>query len=69
MKQRPAYKNIDDAQRDRVQNLIKALRLFLDRMDRYGQWDEGCFYYNGRACSELQEPIKKASEALGAYNR
>src|SRR3546814_5594572 len=23
------------------------------QLDKYGNWDEGCFYYNGTSCAEL----------------
>jgi hypothetical protein len=41
-----------------------VIRMFLDRMDRFGNWDEGCFYYNRYAASELQEPIDKGRAVL-----
>lgn len=45
-------------------DLLEAMTLFLSRMDRFGNWDDGCFYYEGRAASELQEPITLARTAI-----
>lgn len=50
--------------RTREEMLEFTLKMFLDRMDRFGYWDDGCFYYNRRSCSELQEPIKLAEGLL-----
>jgi hypothetical protein len=33
---------------------------FLDKMMRFGDWDDGCFYYNKVSASELQGLIEKA---------
>jgi ParB-like chromosome segregation protein Spo0J len=45
------------------------LRLFLERMEKYGNWDEGCFYYNERSASELQEPILLAREFFSTESK
>jgi hypothetical protein len=42
----------------------EALKLIVDALEQYGSWDEGCFYYNGKSASELQEPIAKARAAI-----
>jgi hypothetical protein len=42
----------------------EALVLFLNAMDTYGNWDDGCFYYAERSASELQRPIELARAAL-----
>jgi hypothetical protein len=42
----------------------RALKLFMERMSRFGDWDDGCFYYNRTSASELEEPIKAARAAL-----
>jgi len=44
----------------------EALRLFVDRMDHYGNWEDGCFYYSRVSASELQKPIEKARAILEA---
>jgi len=44
--------------------LRNALQMFVAHMVEYGIWDDGCFYYNGRSASELQEPITAAKAAL-----
>lgn len=38
--------------------------MFIERIDRYGEWDDGCFYYRGTSASELQEPLQKGRAAL-----
>ena len=45
-------------------DLLAALRLFMARMNERGDWDDGCFYYEGRSASELQEPIRAARAAI-----
>ena len=42
----------------------RALEMFLDNMDKFGEWDEGCFYYNRTAAPELERPIQLARKAL-----
>lgn len=37
---------------------------FLDRMRRFGDWDDGCFYYNKVSTPELEGLIEKAREVL-----
>jgi exo-beta-1,3-glucanase (GH17 family) len=46
--------------------LVKVVRDFLSVMARFGNWDEGCFYYNSVTASELQKPIADAEAALTA---
>lgn len=43
---------------------VKFAGLFLDRMDKFGQWEDGCFHYNRTCASELQEVIAMAKQAL-----
>jgi len=45
-------------------DLYEALESFISCMDRYGEMDEGCFYYNRMAATELHAPISKARAAL-----
>jgi hypothetical protein len=47
-----------------LQCLATALQMFQDRMAIYGDWDDGCFYYNNHAANELQEPIRLSQAAL-----
>ena len=42
----------------------KLASTFLDRMNTYGRWEDGCFYYNRTCASELQEVIAMAKQAL-----
>ena len=53
--------------RDEIQRLRLAqcaLRSFLAKMDRFGTWDDGCFYYNRTSAPELESVIKIARAIL-----
>jgi hypothetical protein len=47
-----------------VPDITAALRLFVERIEANGEWDDGCFYYGGTSASELQEPLRLAQAAL-----
>lgn len=49
--------------------LKEALQLFLATMDKYGNWDEGCFYYSKTAAPELERPIQLARKAMAAISK
>src|SRR3546814_15809097 len=36
------------------------------QLDKYGNWDEGCFYYNGTSCAELGALDNEIKEAIAA---
>lgn len=44
--------------------LLSLVYDFMHRMESFGNWDDGCFYYNGAAASELQRPIEIAQEVI-----
>lgn len=44
--------------------LVKALEMFVERVERHGNWDDGCFYYGATSASELQDPLSLARAAL-----
>lgn len=44
--------------------LLDACKLTLERLQRHGDWDDGCFYYNGKSASELQDPIAQLQFAI-----
>lgn len=46
-----------------------ALQLLVDRIEKNGEWDDGCFYYNKHSASELQEPLRLAKLALIAERK
>ncbi len=50
--------------RQREARLREALQGFTACMRRYGAWEDGCFYYNGRSATEFQRPMEQASELL-----
>jgi len=43
--------------------LLALAYRFMGHMDSFGDWEDGCFYYNGTAAPELQGPIE-AGRAL-----
>ncbi len=45
-------------------NLLDACKLVLSRLQINGEWDDGCFYYNGKSASELQDPIARLQQAI-----
>lgn len=47
-----------------ISRLRKFAATFMDRMNKYGQWRVGRFYYNQTYASELQEVIAMAEQAL-----
>src|SRR3546814_9671759 len=36
------------------------------QLDKYGNWDEGCFHYNGTSCAELGALDNEIKEAIAA---
>ena len=36
----------------------EVLRMYRERLQRNGVWDDGCFYYGNTSASELQEPLE-----------
>ena len=50
--------------RNRVRDLEDVIRAMIECLERYGNWDDGCFYYAGRSASELQEPLLAARDVL-----
>ncbi len=49
--------------------LENALRLCVNRLEDFGLWDDGCFYFNGTSAPELEDPIKRGVEALAALDK
>jgi hypothetical protein len=41
-----------------------ALRASRNALDATGEWDDGCFYLNGRSASQFEGPMKIARAAL-----
>lgn len=48
----------------REARMREALALFMACMNRYGIWEDGCFYYAQHSATELQIPIEKARVSL-----
>ena len=47
--------------------LLEVVSELMDRMNRFGDWDDGCFYYNRVSASELQGTIEKAQKILDHF--
>jgi len=45
-------------------SVVDALASLHAALEKHANWDDGCFYYNGKSASELQEPLAKARAAL-----
>ncbi len=52
------------AANERETRMMVVLQEFMACMDRHGEFDDGCFYYNGASAGELQLLLDKASAAL-----
>lgn len=52
-----------DELREKVQQAEKFAKEFLETMNRFGDWDDGCFYYNKRSAPELQ-PLQRQAESF-----
>lgn len=55
-----------DAWVELITQAEKALRLFVGRLEQHGEWDDGCFYYNGKSHPEFQLPLEEGHKALNA---
>lgn len=62
---------IDEAEQRANARLISAApdydaaaRDILAALSQYGEWDDGCFYYNKHAASELQRPMQALMDAV-----
>lgn len=38
--------------------LLKASKELYDQIREYGDWDDGCFYYQNKSASELEKPLR-----------
>jgi hypothetical protein len=56
-------------QLDAVPALIDLLAMFVERIERHGNWDDGCFYYGATSASELQDPLASARAVLTSIGR
>jgi hypothetical protein len=44
--------------------LLDACKFILSQLQSNGEWDDGCFYYNKKSASELQDPIERLQRAI-----
>lgn len=49
---------------DVLAELLAAAKSIQSQINRGGNWEDGCFYYNGRSASELQGPMIRLSDAI-----
>lgn len=57
------------ASEERVTGLQSLVAMFRERIERRGNWDDGCFYYGNTSASELQEPLNLARSLLPPRGR
>lgn len=49
--------------------LLSAAREMSAVLSRYGDWEDGCFYYHGTSASELQDPQQHLADAIEAASQ
>jgi len=47
-----------------VGDAVKIIAELAGQLERYGEWDDGCFYHEGRACPHLEWPLRQARAYL-----
>lgn len=57
-------KTEDETQCLRCAELEAILQQFVAALDRFGDWDDNCFYYHGHSATELQQPLAQARAAI-----
>ena len=45
-------------------DFAKAAEDMCAALSRFGDWDDGCFYYNGTSAPELQAPFQALADAV-----
>jgi hypothetical protein len=48
----------------RIEKLQAVLRDFIDMIDKFGEWNDDCFFYRGVAANELEFVYQDARDAL-----
>ena len=43
---------------------LNALREFVETIESFGEWEDGCFYYHQHSATELELPLKQARAAI-----
>ncbi|MCX2894848.1 hypothetical protein ORG27_14810 [Stenotrophomonas lactitubi] len=56
-------RNLEEA-RSAVAELIEAATELRARLCLHGDWEDGCFYYNGYSAPELMAPMADVDAAL-----
>lgn len=51
-----------------VKELIEATSVLRARLCLHGDWEDGCYYYNGYSAPELQAPMAQVDSALIRIN-
>ena len=45
-------------------DLLAALESLHAALNHHGEWDDGCFYYNGHSASELQHHLRECQSVM-----
>jgi len=45
-------------------SIREAAQQLLAKLEAYGDWEDGCFYYKKISASELEQPIRDLIQAL-----
>ena len=53
-----------EAARSAVAELIESTCVLRSRLCLHGDWEDGCYYYNGYSAPELQDPMAQVDAAL-----
>ncbi|MBO9766468.1 MULTISPECIES: hypothetical protein [Xanthomonas] len=48
-------------------DVLREAMSLADAVEKNGEWNDGCFYYNRHAASELQTPLTNLRRALAAH--
>ncbi len=56
--------DLKQARADLLKEAVGVIKGFMGPMEKRGEWDDGCFYYNTISATELQEPIQRAQAFL-----
>lgn len=50
-------------------DLLAACKSFMAVTDKYGEWVDGCFYFNDRSSTEFEGPINLAHNAIAKVEK
>jgi hypothetical protein len=67
--QQAAAFRLESLLRTHGEALVEALERVKVTIERFGEWDEGCFYYKGVTASELEDPLRIIDALLAAIQK